>query len=414
MKKIIKLTENDLLTIVKKVIEEQSIKNIDVKKFKDDEYYNNTQRYVDNTATSFRGLDGRQKTTATSPKPKKKPLIQTPLKINYSCLPTNTVGMSEFVNFVAFNKEWIKKELGVDDSTLIFLTKIAIAIMGWQSGYGTVDKLYDIGGTKFGGLNPYDIYKSLNRIGGILGYDDLGSKTVEKAAETLNAGVKKLQDFGSGVGFKTGNSSYKWDEPSFGPAEFMPSTYKKTGVEKKYGYGVETIIGSGLAVMYNIYNSYKIALENGLSSSSSENNMAKLKGIPKWDNIKGTGNHLWDVAIATHTWPPEKMLVKYCKTNRPDFAAPCNKPTHKPFTSESSWKSYINHSRNSSYYTKNPQLSKFPGEMKVLNNEPIPNYYPELIGSHGNYTGSQVDSKMILESIVTKISKLSCIDVAFK
>jgi hypothetical protein len=52
--------------------------------------------------------------------------------------------------------------------------------------------------------------------------------------------------------------------------------------------------------------------------------------------------------------------------------------------------------------------------MKVLNNEPIPNYYPELIGSHGNYTGSQVDSKMILESIVTKISKLSCIDVAFK
>jgi hypothetical protein len=391
MKKIIKLTENDLLTIVKKVIEEQTIKDIDVKKLNQDEYKNATQRYVDNTSVSFKGSDGKQKTTATSPKSKKKPLIQTPLKINYSCLPINTVGMSEFVNFVAFNKEWIKKELGVDDSTLIFLTKIAISIMGWQSGYGTVDKLYDIGGTKFGGLNPYDIYKSLNRIGNILGYDDLGSKTVEKAAETL-----------------------KWDEPSFGPAEFMPSTYKKTGVEKKYGYGVETIIGSGLAVMYNIYNSYKIALENGLSSSSSENNMAKLKGIPKWDNIKGTGNHLWDVAIATHTWPPEKMLIKYCKTNRPDFAAPCNKPTHKPFTSESSWKSYINHSRNSSYYTKNPQLSKFPGEMKVLNNEPIPNYYPELIGSHGNYTGSQVDSKMILESIVTKISKLSCIDVAFK
>jgi hypothetical protein len=391
MKKIIKLTENDLLTIVKKVIEEQTIKDIDVKKLNQDEYKNATQRYVDNTAVSFKGSDGKQKTTATSPKSKKKPLIQTPLKINYSCLPINTVGMSEFVNFVAFNKEWIKKELGVDDSTLIFLTKIAISIMGWQSGYGTVDKLYDIGGTKFGGLNPYDIYKSLNRIGNILGYDDLGSKTVEKAAETL-----------------------KWDEPSFGPAEFMPSTYKKTGVEKKYGYGVETIIGSGLAVMYNIYNSYKIALENGLSSSSSENNMAKLKGIPKWDNIKGTGNHLWDVAIATHTWPPEKMLIKYCKTNRPDFAAPCNKSTHKPFTSESSWKSYINHSRNSSYYTKNPQLSKFPGEMKVLNNEPIPNYYPELIGSHGNYTGSQVDSKMILESIVTKISKFSCIDVAFK
>ena len=207
MKKIIKLTENDLLTIVKKVIEEQSIKNIDVKKIGDAERYNNTQKFVDNTAVSYRGMDGRQKTTATSPKPKKKPLIQTPLKINYSCLPTNTVGMSEFVNFVAFNKEWIKKELGVDDSTLIFLTKIAIAIMGWQSGYGTADRLYDMTGTKFAGLNPYDIYKSLNRIGGILGYDDLGSNTVEKASKTL-----------------------KTDEPSFGPAEFMPSTYNKTGV----------------------------------------------------------------------------------------------------------------------------------------------------------------------------------------
>jgi hypothetical protein len=388
MRKIIKLTENDLLTIIKKVIDEQNIRDIDVKKLNRDEFENATRKYVDKTAVSFKGLDGKKKSTATFPKPKKRP--PTPLKINYSCLP-NTVGMSEFVNFVAFNKENLKKELGVDKAALIYLTKIAIGIMGWQSTYGTKDRLYDMTGTKFGSLNPYDIYKSLNRIGEILGYDDLGSNTVEKVSKT-----------------------FKTDEPSFGPAEFMPSTYQKTGVEKKYGYGLETIIGSGLAVMNTIYNSYKIALKNGLSQSSSENNIAKLKGTPKWNDINGTGNHLWDIAISTHTWPSSKMLTKYCKTNRPDFAAPCNKTTYKPFTSESSWKDYINNVGNSSYYKKNPQLSKFPGEINVLSGQPILNYYPYLTGSHGVYTGNQLDSKDIMEWVVKSMSKLSCIDVAFK
>jgi hypothetical protein len=194
----------------------------------------------------------------------------------------------------------------------------------------------------------------------------------------------------------------------------MPSTYKKTGVEKKYGYGLETIIGSGLAVMNTIYNSYKIALKNGLSSSSSQNNIAKLKGVPNWNDINGTGNHLWDVAISTHTWPSNKMLIKYCKTNRPDFAGPCNKTTHKPFDDESSWNDYKNNSDNSSFYKKNPQLAKFPGEIKVLSGQQIPDYYPYLTGTHGDYTGDQIDSKRIMEWVVNSMSKLSCIDVAFK
>jgi hypothetical protein len=39
-----------------------------LKKFMDDERYNNTQKFVDKTAVSFRGPDGKQKSTATSPK----------------------------------------------------------------------------------------------------------------------------------------------------------------------------------------------------------------------------------------------------------------------------------------------------------------------------------------------------------
>jgi len=52
-----------------KTLDEQTIPtDKDIKKHLDAERYNNTQKFVDNTAVSFRGPDGRQKTTATSPK----------------------------------------------------------------------------------------------------------------------------------------------------------------------------------------------------------------------------------------------------------------------------------------------------------------------------------------------------------
>jgi hypothetical protein len=52
-----------------KTLDEQNIPtDKDIKKHLDAERYNNTQKFVDNTAVSFRGPDGRQKTTSTSPK----------------------------------------------------------------------------------------------------------------------------------------------------------------------------------------------------------------------------------------------------------------------------------------------------------------------------------------------------------
>ena len=52
-----------------KTLDEQKIPtDKDIKKSMDAERYNNTQKFVDNTAVSFRGPDGRQKTTGTSPK----------------------------------------------------------------------------------------------------------------------------------------------------------------------------------------------------------------------------------------------------------------------------------------------------------------------------------------------------------
>jgi len=52
-----------------KTLDEQKIPtNKDIQKFKDDEHYNNTQKFVDNLAVSFRGPDGKRISTATFPK----------------------------------------------------------------------------------------------------------------------------------------------------------------------------------------------------------------------------------------------------------------------------------------------------------------------------------------------------------
>jgi hypothetical protein len=377
MKKIIKLTESDIMKIVERVINEQSRKKIKVMP-------------------------------------------------TYSCLP-NKKGMSEFINFVIAEKNKLKSDLNVNDEVLLFLTKVAVGIMEWQSEGGTADRLYDM--DKFNLYSPEDIYNTLNKIGKFFGIDDkfgegkkYTSPPLEKYKEVAPYDVySKINKVGKSLGIPSlagkttefASTKLKKDEPSFGPAEFMPSKYSKTGVEGKYGYGLESIIGSGLAVMIRILESYRIAQKNGLSSGKSENPIAKLKGIPGWGNIKGTGNHLWDLAISTHTFPADKMLVKYCKTSRPDFAAPCNKVTYKPFTSTDSWKSFIANNDNSSFYKKNPQLTKFPGEIKVLTGQAIPNYYPYLSGSHGDYTGDINNSLNILDYVVSSVSKYSCVDKTF-
>jgi hypothetical protein len=56
-------------TLSENIVLEQKIPtDDDIKKYQRGEYENATRKYVDKTATSFIGPDGRQKTTATSPK----------------------------------------------------------------------------------------------------------------------------------------------------------------------------------------------------------------------------------------------------------------------------------------------------------------------------------------------------------
>lgn len=284
-----------------------------------------------------------------------------------------------FIRVVKDNKEKIKSKLGgINDSQLIMLMKIAIGITAWQSDFGNQDRLYDIEPQKFFGItiHPWDVYKS----------SKLGRYALKQYAKYKNI-----------------------NEPSFGPAEFKISEFEKTGVESEFGYGIDTFIGSALATMVTTWDAYKEARNLGLSSGPSENPIAKNNGI--WDSINGTGNHLWDLAISVHTWPKDKMIKKYCKTEHVLFAGPCDQTKYSPFKNNvQTWKDWKNSTPSiQSYYKKTNE--GFPKDLKVLQNQPILNYYPFLSGAHGQIKKGQNDSKTMMELVAGKIKNFSCVNL---
>lgn len=291
--------------------------------------------------------------------------------------------ISCFIGFVRANRNKIMSKLGngITDQELLMLVKIAMGVMAWQSNYGTLDRLYDIETSSFGPLevNAYDIYK----------HGKLGQKAIEKYSK------------------KKGKKKGK--EPSFGPAEIKPSTFKKYKIEDLFGKTIESVTGAGLGVMFNTWNLYVMAKNMGLSDGPSRNEIVKQLGT--WTNgVNGTGNHIWDVAIASHTWPKEKMIVKYCKTEDPLFAAPCNSPTYIPFKTEGAWKEWMNgNSKIKEYY--NRTRKPFPGVIKVLQSQPLLDYYPYLSGYHGSGGVEGIDSKTIMEFVSKKIKSYNCVKI---
>lgn len=95
MKKVIKLTESDLINIVKRVLEEQSVVG----------------------APNY----------GTMSEPKK-------IVKNYSCVPDS---VNLFVDYVMTNKNLLMKKLNIDYKTLILLTKASIGIMGRETKFGS-------------------------------------------------------------------------------------------------------------------------------------------------------------------------------------------------------------------------------------------------------------------------------------
>ena len=104
MKKIIKLTESDLINIVKRVLEEQPDEKFDT-------LYN--KEFMRNA---------------------NKPIT------NYTCVPDK---MDIFVNYVLANKNELMKKFKLDYKDLILFTKASIGIMGRETDFGTVSTSTD-------------------------------------------------------------------------------------------------------------------------------------------------------------------------------------------------------------------------------------------------------------------------------
>lgn len=97
MKKIIKLTESDLINIVKRVLEEQPDEKFDTP------YNKELMRKANKPIT------------------------------NYTCVPDK---IDSFVNYVLANKNELMKKLKLDYKDLILLTKASIGIMGRETDFG--------------------------------------------------------------------------------------------------------------------------------------------------------------------------------------------------------------------------------------------------------------------------------------
>lgn len=102
MKKVIKLNESDLIRIVKKVLEEQSVIGAP--------NYGTTQ------------LHPTKETTF------------------YGCVPGN---LSLFVDYVMTNKKLLMKKLNLDSKNLILLTKVSLGIIGRESKFGNYTEGWD-------------------------------------------------------------------------------------------------------------------------------------------------------------------------------------------------------------------------------------------------------------------------------
>ena len=113
-----------------KTLDEQKIPtDKDLKKYQQDKLYNNTQKFVDSTAVSLRGPDGKRMSTGTSPKMLKD-------------LPANTMTLDEFME-------------GYRDA-LTHPVMVGLEVLLTSSGYGATAVV-----AAYTALLAYDVYKGV-------------------------------------------------------------------------------------------------------------------------------------------------------------------------------------------------------------------------------------------------------------
>ena len=169
-----------------KTLDEQKIPtDKDLQKYQQGEYENAVGKYVDKTATSFRGPDGKQKTTATSPKMLK------------GITPTESMTFDEFMEYYR--------------ESLFSLGGMAIEAFLTSTGYGAIPVV-----TAWGLLLWYDVKKGID--------------TGEWVWENIVIDILMVASAGAlGFGLKAIVSSGKW--AGKGLSEIIEFLVKTKGYE---------------------------------------------------------------------------------------------------------------------------------------------------------------------------------------
>jgi hypothetical protein len=210
MKKVIKLTESDLIKIVKRVLNEQSVIG----------------------APNY----------GTMSEPKK-------IVKNYSCVPDS---VNLFVDYVMTNKNLLMKKLNIDYKTLILLTKASVGIMGRETKFGNYTEDFDtfsetLRGAGLGSLFDWGI-KKYNQYSG-------------KPAITQSLGISQFtpeawKKYGLDKSIGDYNSSLGTISQGLGTLYSLTNRYKKAlsnglndetsvnAILKKYGV-IQQIKGTG-------------------------------------------------------------------------------------------------------------------------------------------------------------------------
>lgn len=273
MKKLIKLTESDLIKIVKKVILEQS-------KFKTNTLSPEEQKKYTQGMNRM-----QQKVTQTSDSkstPVKSQSVVKTYNVNLNKYTCTTPELSTAASMTIFD--------GIDP----FYVRYAIGIIGRESDFGKVMGMY--------GIKAAPEYL-MNKL----------SDTVPGFSEVLKYGAKKVFNKDNWV-------------PSMGIAQMTPDIAKKYGVDLEQ---LMSLSGSLLAVTKHLINLYK-ELTPYYDSKSPSRIINKGQLI---DNPSSSGNAVLDAAIMSYNLGPSRFKKKYCKTNNPEYMAPCETPdgNYKPF-----------------------------------------------------------------------------------
>lgn len=300
-KKVIRLTEKDLMKIVESVIKEQgSADRMVDQKSKElaNSIYKDTHKY-----RCVKGISGNA-----------------PLAVN-----------------TVINTEKIDP----------LFVRHAFAILGRESAFGAKFKSNGLP-TKYS--FKWDTEYAINKL------------------RAANDSIANIIDFGAKLVFDKDN----W-VPSMGIAQMTPDLAEKYGVNLE---GLLTLSGSLIAASHylkDLYKELKIYDENKPCVIIRNGKLV----VPEYS----TGNGRLDAAIASYNTGAKKFNKKFCKTNNPNYMAPCSEAGNKKYQ---------------------PSPNDNPEIVLSVTDQEVPNYFP-------NYRHKKLSSTGYLKEVSTEAKKYTCI-----